>query len=233
MGIRIKKQIGYFLPNKDVKQLFVTNYKEIMEDLDYEEDQIKFFFNNLFELMRNYQTTHKTDAFMLKYFANDYEEMLTNKKLSPLDLISQVFFYDDIKGFLFTSKEQSLLSRHDDLIDYYENSVNNKILPLNRPIYPVTGYVYQGGLEEKFPKLNKYDVIDGTECSYLIKTVTEKDISNSLAKETKKIVKSGFFTPKIEPLIFIVAKAANILKADITEQQFNSHLIPATVSTWS
>lgn len=232
MGIRIKKEIGYFLSTKELKPLFVRNYKEIIENLDAEDEREEEFFLNLFSMMENHKDKRgEKDAFMAFYLKDQYKEAFSAKKIRAYQLIGEMMFYDTPKGVFICSTEQHETSRYDDLIDYYENSITDNIKYLNRPIYPMTGYVYQGGLT-KYPNLLKGEILDGTAVWLAVKADGARQ-KNDPEKHAKEIVKGGYFTPVIEPLIYMIAKSANILKDDVTKEQFEAVIKPVIATTWS
>jgi hypothetical protein len=170
MGIRIKKQIGYFMSTKELKALFVSDYKEVIENLDAEDEKEAEFFANLFSMMANHKDKRgEIDGLMALYFKEQYEEAFKAKKLRAYELIGEMMFYDTPKGVFICSMEQHQTSRYDDLIDYYENSMIENIKYINRPIYPMTGYVYQGGLDQ-YPKLIKGEILDGVAAWIAVKS---------------------------------------------------------------
>lgn len=231
MGIRIKKQIGYFISNKELKSIFVNDYKDVIESLDSEEEKEEEFFAHLFSMMTNHKDKlGKIDGFMSVYMKGEYEKAFKNKGLHAYELIGQMMFYDDSKGVFICSMEQHKTSRYDDLIDYYENSIVDNIRYINRPIYPMTGYVYQGGLT-KYPKLIKGETLSGVEAWVAIKTDGARQKSDP-QKHANEIVKGGYFTPSIEPLVYMIAKSAKVLKENITKEHFEAVIKPVIATTW-
>lgn len=54
MGIRISKDIGYYLPKKIAKSILKKDYRDILEELDYEDDKKAAFKAELMRLMKNH-----------------------------------------------------------------------------------------------------------------------------------------------------------------------------------
>lgn len=233
MGIRIKKQIGYFLNNKEVKNLFIKDYVQVIEDLDIQDEKEKDFFLSLFEMMKNSVNSRgEKDFFMAGYLLNEYEKAVKENTLKAYKLISKMLSCDDVKGVFICSMEQCAVSRYDDLIDYYENSMQDKIKKINRPIYPLTGYIYQGGLEKSYPNLIKGQKVDA---SLAWKAVNFKNVKEgeNYQKYFYEIIKGGYFTPVIDPIVFMIATAAKLLKPGVTKEEFNAIVKPVIATTWS
>ena len=231
MGIRIKKQIGYFLSKKELAFLFVSKYKKIIENLDADDKKEEEFFTSLISMMSEHKNKQgKEDVFVAFHLKDEYSKTFKDKTIRAYQLIGELMFCDTSKGVFICSIEQHEKSRYDDLIDYYENSMTENVKYINRPIYPMTGYVYQGGLTQ-YPNLMKGEILDGTQAWIAIKADSAKQ-KNDLQKHSNEVVKGGYFTPSIEPLIYMIAKSAKVLKEDVTKEQFEAVIKPVIATTW-
>lgn len=237
MGSRIKKNIGYFISEKKVNNLFVQNYEEVLEKF-YEAD-VNEFLNKMKEEAKN-----KEDyffSFIVDNMINDFKE----NKCFIYNLIQSIYFGDDFQGILLQTNEMTKLSRSDNLIDYLEcNKITNKIDYLHRPIYPLRGYNYEGGLDESLEKImRKYLVknknfLDDNQMSVAAIFLNTVLYSGKYKlKNTKQIAKlltrEGFFHPKIDSEIYLMAKYSGLLPAHITHGQFDRFLEPVIVTYWS
>lgn len=221
MGIRVHKKIGHFISKKNFKDVIVSDYENVLEQLDYDGEKEKDFFNEIF----------KDD--MMKYLQKDYQKAIEEKKLHAYEMVNTVICNETIKGILICTKEHVQVARHDDLIDYYEEDYKDKIKPLNSPLYPATGFVYKGGLEKEFPNMERgFEVMNGTLASAMLEKTGYKVNSVSAKTQFKKIVKSGFFHPNIPSFIYTIAKAAKILENGVTKQDFNFLVEPSIIVTW-
>lgn len=231
MGIRIKKQIGYFLSKKELAFLFVSKYKNIIENLDADDKKEEEFFTSLIDMMAEHKNKQgKEDFFIAFHLKDEYTKAIKDKTIHAYQLIGELMFCDTSKGVFICSIEQHEKSRYDDLIDYYENSMTENIKYINRPIYPMTGYVYQGGLSH-YPNLVKGEILDVTQAWVTLKADGDKQ-KNDPQKHSDEVVKGGYFTPNIEPLIYMIAKSAKILKEGVTKEQFEAVIKPVIATTW-
>lgn len=228
MGIRIRKEIGYFIPLEKYKNFIVENYEEVLEDLD-ENNEIHI--DNMLHAFQNFefQSKHNLDNAFLKYIAKEYEK--EKNKFQAYNFVSEVYFGDDAVGILIKTPELHKKTRYDDLIDYYENNLNmeDKIRYLNQPIYPSQGYVYTGGLEKEFPDLEVGKIYDmfHIKCIYLTDSrKVEED------KQLEFVCKSGHFRPNIEGGAFIIAKTFGIVEEHVTENDFSKMMEPVIITSW-
>lgn len=233
MGIRIHKTIGYLINTDLVSSILVDNYEDILEQLDYEDEAEQQFFDNIISSMHHYDTDKGNSENMLtKIMVNHFQEKIIKDKIKSYNLVSTLYMGDDDCGVLICTPELFKACRYDDLIDYYENGSDmNQINYLNRPIYPCQGYIYKGGLEEKYPDLIIGHVYD----NYLIKHKYLDNMvnSNTAQEEGTNMVASGYFSPNIESQAYLIAKAAGILKPDVTEHDFNVVAQPMIARYWS
>lgn len=237
MGIRISKSIGYHLPKNKISSILVKNYEEIMENLDYEDDLEQKFFDSLMPLADQLLNPDSSAFILAKMEIKHILEAYKNKKLKSYDLIRLTQNYDDFWGVTFYTNNLYRQSRHDNSIDYYEaqGDINGHIQYLNAPIYPVQGYVYHGGLEteETFDIVEKEVVVE--HLSYYARIINKKfyDGKKNVDKHHYKLLtEKGIFTPVIDEVIYILAKASGILKEDITPYIFNKTVKPAILTTW-
>lgn len=234
MGIRICKDIGYLMTNEKLKDIISPDYENILEDLDDDDNNLQFL-NSIITLMKSYKDSkNNSEVLIMHTLAKMYKQGFKKNNTQSYHLISQLYMNDDSQGLLFRSPELYKASRHDDLIDYYTESIEtNDIRFLNRPIYPSTGYIYIGGLEQKFPELVIGHVYDNylINNEYLVGIIDKKttDTEQSYAQ----IVQSGFFIPNIDAFIFLIAKASGIVLPHVTELEFNKAVLPMIATYWS
>jgi hypothetical protein len=237
MGIRIHKNIGYFLSLDKVDDIFVNNYSEILENFDYSEDnQEQLFFNNLEQQIQGLNNSRQA---IFKFELQEIINLFNNNKLSVLDLISTVYFGDDLVGIIFRTPDMIKASRYDDLIDYYDNREQlDQIKLLHSPIYPVMGFTYLGGLEDyninhtlKIGEIYSENL--GTLAYKLNNLVYNKSFNTQLINSTSTILTTNdYFHPKIDELIYVLATTSGLLKKDISNSYFDKLLEHAIIETW-
>ena len=244
MGIRISKSIGYFADKEQVEELFKPNYEEILENLDYEETAAKEFKEKVLYNIKHHKTlSNAPDAEMVSLILNIYAK---EKKWEPLSLIRQIYNLDDYHGFLFLTPCLLKKHRHDNDIDYYENDSSKcqfiKNI-LNCPIYPVTGFLYKGKIEEYYPEVLKNaavyfeeenivsgSVVDSHLLSVIMYLIYNKRFDDN--SYYKAIKDTNIFHPNVDPLAYIIAKSSGILKDEINEITFRTTVEPAIITTW-
>lgn len=242
MGIRISKDIGYYLPKKMVKSILKKNYRDILEELDYEDNKKASFKEEVMRMMKNHAELSdapdaKKEAHMFFYAINNNEY-----NWEPTDLIRQVFNCDDEHGVLFRTPEFVNKSRHDDDIDYYEEDgiIKFKARLLNRSIYPCSGFIFKGSedqtivdclksLEEK-KEIKPGVVVDGNVINTLLYMLHKKTFDG--ASFYKELRKTQAFHPNVEPLAWVIAKASGVLLDSVNEVQFRTTVEPAIITTW-
>lgn len=238
MGIRINKDIGYFLPSEDIDKILVSNYQEILENLDSEDGEEEVFFKKLIHSLENSEDS--IDKIIL---AKSYQDKFDKKDLQYFHLVNEPLFGDDTNGVLFRTQDHYKNSRHDDLIDYYESEENldNSINYLYKAIYPTQGFIYKGGITDEkiladFDKYNKPLKISDSYDYFYVKIILNQlgfkldDVAEG--QVSKAIVESGLFYPKVDSVLYLTAKAANILKPDITKEIFDATVKPAILTYW-
>lgn len=247
MGIRIHRDIGYFLSKNKMKSVLVKNYETILNRLSSDIEQKKFF-----ELLDVFiqkegaicENADKTNRFYdtdieSAVYARNLKKEFEKKTIQLSDLIKNIYFYDTFKGIVFSNEQMAKASRYDDLIDYYDNrKQTSSIKSINCPIYPISSYVYQGGLEQYdiYPKLivgNSY--MESSHIAYNINRLiyNNKYNLNDGVKVAKLLTKDGYFKPTIDNLVYYIVKATGILKEDITIAQFESALEPSIITSWN
>ena len=229
MGIRISKEIGYFVSLQDFPGFIKPNIKNILEDLDKNNESEEIFFKQLFSEMKMFDQ-NSLSHFSLNCFTNDYSKAYYEKNLNSYHLIKKVYFHDSFKGLLFCTMEQHKAKRYDDLIDYYEADFDDKIIELNRAIYPNKGYIYRGGL--KNTEIKQFEVVSDRDAETALAKESTSNEYIEQKKISKTIVDSGFFHPNVENIIYLIAKSAQILDGNVSHEQFNLKLKPVIISSW-
>lgn len=242
MGIRISKDIGYYLPKKILKSIIKPKYQDILEDLDMDEEKAEKFKSDVQYLMENHATLSSSidaevESHMLYYAIHNKEYDWT-----PTDLVRTVYNCDDEHGLMFRTPELVKKSHFDDDIDYYE-SVDHfkfKALLLNRPIYPVSGFIFKGtSNQEILDYFKRFDdkkeliqgmVVEGNRLNTLLYILNQKSFEGG--KFYKEVRKTNAFHPNVEPLAWIIAKASGILLDNVDEFKFRTTVEPAIVTTW-
>ncbi len=242
MGIRISKDIGYYLPKKMVKAIMKKGYKDILEELDYEDDKKAAFKKEVMRMMKNHAELSdapdaEKESHMFYYPINNAEY-----DWDPVNLIQTVFNCDDEHGIIFKTPELVKKSHFDDDIDYYEADciIKFKAKLLNRPIYPCSGFVFKGTDNPKIvdyfkrfedkQSLKPGVVIEGNQINSLLYILHQKTFEG--ATFYKKLRETKAFHPNVEPLAWVVAKASGILLDSVNEVQFRTTVEPAIVTTW-
>jgi hypothetical protein len=217
MGTRIHKSIGYFIPKDKFSGVIKPKYEKILDDLDYNKDAV-IHFNEILKHLICTQKNRISSLFLKEKFDN----------FVPLEFINMIMDYDDFEGLLFQSPDLYELNRHNNAIDFYEaikceddaiEQMLFKVKYLNCPIYPESKYVYLGGL-------------DTTNCIInfeIGKSFFKSDI-NLLIKNNNQIKEC--FAPEQDKIIYMAAKAANIIEENITEVDFCNFVRPAIIQTW-
>lgn len=224
MGIRVKKDIGYLLDIKDFSKILVGNYSEILENLDYEDEVVEQFWNS-FKKQMSSPNQEQINQILNKLALKQYSVLRKDKKITPLTLLDQAYFGDEIIGMLLRTSSHIKYSRYDDLIDYYENPLEDNIQYIKKPIYPMDQYIYKGGLDHQENTLEQYKTYSSSECRHSAGLVNP-DWNDD-------VLSSGAFHPQIEREIYFMMKAANILKEDVSEMDLYFHLEPVILTYWS
>lgn len=240
MGIRIHKEIGNYLSQEALSILFVDHYQEILEAFDYNENQeVETFFTKLGDIGESFLSEEgkMLASIEFKQLVSAFED----KKLTFNDLVSQPYFDDDHQGIVLHSIYSYKSKRYDDLIDYYEErgKMEDRIDLLHSAIYPVSGYIYLGGLEnydigEKLVKGKVYMEHMASLAYSISKQVYGVEFDfDDLSAVNRMLTEKKFFHPCIDETLFAICKCAGLLKEDITELQFKSLVEPAILTYWS
>jgi len=247
MGTRIGKSMGYFLPKNKMKNFIVDNYEEKFEEFDYDETIDDSFYKNLCSLVDQYKVEDhfdgsKSNKHMIDFYLKYYDK----NKWSPSNLVEKVIDYDDFVGINFLTPTLEKNKRHNDDIDYYEAS--ETLFNVNyffRPIYPCSGYIYTGGLENNekvmnyFSKLDDEDtinfkkgcIVDNHDISIILHFLNG-DCPNDNHKYAKALKATGVLHPNVEPFVYLIAKASGILAEQVDEYTFRTTVQPAILTTW-
>ena len=227
MGTRIHKDIGYFMTKAQASELLKKNYQEILEECQQES-----FFESALQIAQGLNDD-RHDVFTIRL---QLETMRKKEKKSPRihELIGEVFFFDTYKGLLFRNESMIQESRYDSAIDYYETgSMKNRIQYLNRGIYPYDGYYYVGGDQVNFQQLEVGKRYYPSEFMGLLVHLDPTGKNRKAADtQAKLIIQSGFFQVAVDPLMYVMARAAGILKENTNKQTFFKALQPAIVTSW-
>lgn len=241
MGIRIHKDIGYFLNKKDIKAILVPHYDEILDECDSIDQEF------VTKMQTEFDSLTGNDSIGFTY-AKIQLKQLAEKKTDIMDFVKTIHNYDDFKGVIFRTPELAKDSHFDDLIDYYENveKADYKIRLLKQSIYPDSYYICV-----KVPPLNKHsleiyaeenqrkpvlevgDLVSSDKLHYLM---LYENIPND--HDRVKIwayPEAGgekYFHPYVNILTYIAAKVAGILKSDVSFVKFSQYLEPAIVTHW-
>lgn len=241
MGIRISKDIGYYVSKKNIQSLFVSDYKEILEDLDAEDTKATLFKETVLNLMNTHANTstaldREVEHSMFYHYIQTFQTM----DWTPYKLIKEVYNFDTNHGVLIRTPELVNKSHYDDDIDHYEsNGYKFKSKLLHQSIYPCSGFIFKGSEDPKIlNKLNHYlnkpiqkgAVIQGNIINSLLYILYGKTFDGQ--KFYKQVVATGAFHPNVEPLAWVIAKASGILLDSVDEIQFRTTMEPSIITTW-
>ena len=243
MGIRIHKDIGFFLNKKDIKKVLVKNYDEILDDLDSIDDD--FVQKMMSELNSITEKNHSIGFSYAQFQLND----LLGKKSSFIDFVRSIYNYDTFKGILFRTPELAKESRFDGLIDYYENVDHPvyKFKALKQTLYPDSYYLcvkvpplspdaLEVFAEEnpRKPTLEVGDLVDTNKFHYLMLYSNVKSSHNDRIKVWAYPEPGGekYFHPYVNIFVYLAAKVSGIIKPEVSWVDFSQHLEPAIVTYW-
>ena len=91
MGIRITKEIGYFVSIKDFPGFINPKIHNILENLDQDDELENVFFRQLFSEMKIFDQNH-FNRLSMNCFTNDYSKAYYEKKIKSYHLIKEVHF---------------------------------------------------------------------------------------------------------------------------------------------
>lgn len=245
MGIRIHKNIGFFLNKKDVKKILVKKYDDILDDLSKVD---KSFVEKMLEEFE--KVVRNNDQIGFNYAKIQLQGILNDKKdISFTDLVKSIYHHDTFKGVMFQTPELNESSTFDGLIDYYEN-VNNpvyKFKALKQGIYPDNYYVCvkipdlnQNAIEAfaadnpRKPVLEVGDLLSADKLNYLMMySKVEGNRSTRIPVWTyPKNEDEKYFHPYVNLITYLVAKVSGILQPDVDWIKFSKHLEPSIVTYW-
>ena len=234
MGMRIHKDIGYIVDTQSevFARLFQPDYQEILSEFDEEEDLENEFFNQLGQwqfsgVQKAYNTLNQRS--IIKDSAAG--------KLSIFELIKRIG-YDSTDYLLFGHAHHVRDSRRDDSIDYYEaEDTETHVRYLQAGIYPRDGFIYKGGIENKFSAEELSEALAkpleiGEIYSHNELFLLFPQRGNGNHDYAKVIIDSGSFHPAIDNLIYPIARLSGMLKPEVSEMEFNLAMRPAIVTHW-
>lgn len=231
MGIRVHKDIGYFISNKNFKNIFKKNYEDIIDDNYSLKKEL------LEEILQELQGDNVT--IFEKY---ELENYLKGEKYFSTDFIKQIFNGDKTKGMLLKTPEFNKYCRYDDLIDYYEENETNcrfKIQYLHSPIYPIGDYICL-----KIPDVRNYkelkvdDKINSNDLRHLFFYRKENEKMDNFQESFKTWVypkknQDKYFHPYIHVMSFLFCKKMGLLKDEqMKYTDFIQYFEPAIVTYW-
>lgn len=245
MGIRIHKNIGYYLVKKNISHILVKNYDEILDDLSFLDKP--FFKKMAGEMEQIFGKNH----IGLTYAEIQLQQLIKNntKKQITFDtFVKSIYHHDTFKGVIFQTPELSKASKFDDLIDYYEH-VDNPMFKANllkQSLYPDNYYicikvptltkealeVYASENPRK-PILEVGDLVSSDKLHYIMlynKIGHERSAINKWAYPTAGSEK--YFHPYVNVLTYVASKVAGILKPDLSYVEFSQYLEPAIITYW-
>lgn len=241
MGIRVHKNIGYFLHKKNIKHILVPDYDEILDDFD--NDQI--FLEKMQKEFYLYTAQHP--SLSLTYAKFQLQHLEKNKH-SIIEFINTIYHYDDFKGIMFQTPDLRKSSHYDDLIDYYENvdKPNFRIRLLKQSIYPDNYYIClkvpplnKDSLEVyaeenvKKPVLEVGDLVSSDKLHYLMLYEGYQHNHDRInAWAYPELNGEKYFHPYVNLLSYLAAKITGVLKPDISFIEFSQYLEPAIVTYW-
>lgn len=244
MGIRINRDIGYFLEQEKVKDLLVDNFQNIIE----KNENIN---HDVLKVIKEVSKTEFSDKNSFLLFNSQLKRYLKREdfNININEIVSVIRNGYSDAGVLFQTPELSKKSRYDDLIDFYDN-MHNLILNvkyIKEPIYPDSFYVCIDVpvltdesieyLNENYPRRIPGQLTVGENLSisdfYMLNIEGEeyRDIENKeWTYPTDDKIKH--FHPYINPIIYLIVKELKILKPGINYIDFIKNLEPAIVTSW-
>lgn len=244
MGIRINKDIGYYLPKKNINKVLVKKYDDILDDM-YHIDQ------DFIEKMSIEFDILTAGEDKIGFIVAKLQMKALLKSKNPVEFntfVKSIYDYDTFKGMLFQTPDLAKSSHFDDLIDYYEQ-VENPVFVLNllqQSIYPDSYYMCVKVPELTEESLNIYaqtnprkpilevgDLVTADTVNY---TMLYSNIATSNGRVKKWAYpnkgKEKYFHPYINILTYVAGKVAGIIKPEITYIEFAQYLEPAIVTHW-
>lgn len=243
MGIRVHKDIGFFIKKEVVSNILVDDYEEILEDF------YTLSVENLESIKKEIENISlefsEIDTIFPIYQINDLVE---EKTAEISNFFKSIYNYDDFEGVLFLTPYLAKSSRFDDLIDYYEE-VDNPIFKLNnlkQSLYPDNFYVCVkkphlndnalSFLEEERPKkknVNVGSVLSKNILHYLM-------LNNGVSTNAESVNvwaypeanEEKFFHPYVNVITYAFAKTTGILKDGVSFLEFTQCCEPSIVTHW-
>lgn len=245
MGIRIHKEIGYYLTLENAGRIFVDNYEDIL-DVDIELSKEK-----LLKEAEVFQGISGNNLKTIKrQLIRNIEYIKTGSTL--YNFIHSINSGYDNSGLILQTQELNKVSRFDDLIDYYEESPvvdEAKIKYIKSAIYPDFWLVclkdiqltkdsseyFSDGRKEKIEWIKKGELFTINELPAL--SVEGDGKRQSFEKNEWSYPDDGrekLFHPYVSPLLYLILKQINIFKNnEISYVDFIKEVEPAIVTYWS
>lgn len=234
----VSKDIGYWVGKEECERLFVSGWQDVISEL---------------RCGTSFLDTLKKFALESKWDIQNFDYFYFNSLLGSFEsfwrageLLRRYMDEECFRGVLLQIPPLRIASRRDNVIDAYEVTFGSfDVRLLNRPIFPVEGYVFTGKpLPERISEtIAALSALHGGE-GYFRKgtrvSVTQLNaIGFALGGEVVdgawyiNALSTGSFKPNADYLVYLVAKAAGILKEGLEFSEFNLFVNPAIVSYWS
>lgn len=234
MSTRVRKQIGYFLDIEKINSVLVDNYEDILS----EENAInKSNIAKYWELWKQEYPKNNVYNYQIKEFLKD-------PKIDSINIfVNEILHLDNFKGILLLTPKFKEATRHNNLIDSYENNEMNFICKkIYEPIYPEMSYVCVKEpllTADSLEYLEEYCDLKGIKVgeAYTPDILHSLGIQNEIHKEPLELsYPKGdgikYFHPYINPLVYFILQDAELLKKDISYLDFIIHVEPAIITSW-
>lgn len=245
MGIRVEKNIGFYLEKKDIFHVLKSNYQEIIDHAE----------NISIERLKEYKKECKSKN---ELFSNISLSLLImeEKDIKISDFINTIFYGDKEEGILLTNIDLKRTGRRDDLIDYYEGRgmPDFKIDNLKMPIYPLISYVcvktpiltkessedIKDSIRNK-KREGKLSIGDKVIFNDMLDIFIEGEDSVSNKNYEERVMrlvypddnKNKYFHPYVDELIYWVCLEIGVLKEGLSYIDFIQYLEPSIITTWN
>lgn len=243
MGIRVHKDIGYYLKKRAISKILVSDFDtRIDKNYTMSKASVKRIIQQVKELAEAY-----TDLDSV-YPVVQLKELLNKEHICSDQFVKQINDYDTFKGLLFVTPQLASYSRYDDLMDYYEEycTPKFKLNLLKQSLYPDNFYVcvkvppltdkssaHYPETRHDSKNLEVGHSLMQTDMRWLMISNKEKfdfDKPNLWAYPEKGGEK--YFHPYVNIITYAFAKEIGILKPNVTYLDFIQYLEPAIVTHW-
>lgn len=234
MGTRVCKQIGYFLHIDKINSVLVGNYEKILS----KENAINK--NNIakyWELWKQKYPKNNSFNYQIKEFLKDQKTNSINT------FVNEILHLDNFKGILLLTPKFKEATRHNNLIDSYEDNEMNFICKqIYEPIYPEMSYVCVTEpllTEDSLEYLDEYCDLKGIKLgeAYSPDILHSLSIQNEIHKELIDLSypkENGikYFHPYINPLVYFILQDGGLLKNNVSYLDFIINVEPAIITSW-